>query len=395
MGNDFDETRKVDVEFKAAEEENRVEFIASVFGTMDKVNDIMEPGAFKKTIQERVPAGLVKFLDSHTYDIQHTLGTVIKAEEREEGLWGVAEISKTPSAQEAKQKMLEGHIDKLSIGFDTIQEEFETKDGERIRYIKEVKLYEISAAPIVIDEDTRIVNVKAVVDYQDLPLADRNREWDDEQAESRLRAMAGGSEDLEDMDWSDYQRGFVWYNDEEPEQVGSYKLPIATVIDDTLTAVPRGIFAAAAAVEGARGGVDIPDTEMDDVRGHLENYYQKMRNAFDDEDLIAPWNEKSETRHKAQIARGIMAECHWMDQKNVLEEYSMSAEGVEFGVADKQPDLQELAARNAQVTNKTVEEELERLENEINTEENSDESDETKKLDELEAKQNNLAATFE
>ncbi|PZN25900.1 MAG: hypothetical protein DIU71_19115, partial [Proteobacteria bacterium] len=53
-----------------------------------------------------------------------------------------------------------------------------------------------------------------------------------------------------------------------------------------LRAVPRAIFAAAAAVQGARGGVDIPADEMPAVRRHLARYYRKMGET-------PPWEQDS------------------------------------------------------------------------------------------------------
>lgn len=143
---------------------------------------------------------------------------------------------------------------------------------------------------------------KTVVEYQDLALEGRDREWDVDEAEARVRSWAGGGEDLDEMDWEAYRRAFVWFDTEAPEDVGSYKLPIADVVDGELRAVPRAIFAASAVVQGARGGVDIPDDDMPGVRSHLESYYGKMRDAFDDEEIVAPWNDDGEEEASGEPA---------------------------------------------------------------------------------------------
>jgi hypothetical protein len=59
-------------------------------------------------------------------------------------------------------------------------------------------------------------------------------------------------------------------------------LLVADVIDDRLTAVPRGVMAAAAVMQGSRGGVDIAHDDIDRVKGHLGRYYAKM-------DDTSPW----------------------------------------------------------------------------------------------------------
>jgi hypothetical protein len=48
-----------------------------------------------------------------------------------------------------------------------------------------------------------------------------------------------------------YRDAHVWYDDDKPDNFGSYKLLIADVIKGKLHAVPRGIMAAAGIMEGA------------------------------------------------------------------------------------------------------------------------------------------------
>lgn len=245
----------------------------------DEDGDVIVKGAFKKTIQERVPTGQVKLLDSHRWDSQHVLGTVVEAREDERGLWIKAVFASTPDAQAVRQKILEGHLNRLSIGFEILRDEIRRDpDGKVTRYIYEVKLYEVSVVPFPANENAVIVAAKAVVPFQDLPLADRDREWDSSAAIERVRRWASrdGSGEKDKIDWSRYRRAFVWYDADNPENFGSYKLPIADVIDGQLRAVPRAIFAAAAAVQGARGGVDVPEDDLPAIRRHLARYYEKL-----------------------------------------------------------------------------------------------------------------------
>lgn len=61
-------------------------------------------------------------------------------------------------------------------------------------------------------------------------------------------------------------------------------LPLADVVDGRLVAVPRGVFAAAAVMQGSRGGVDLPEKDVDRVRSHLATYYAKL-------DETPPWED--------------------------------------------------------------------------------------------------------
>lgn len=352
---DWDHSVTCEVDFKEpdlegtkqadGDEKNMVEGFASVFGNLDQQDDIMHEGAFAKTIQERVPVGKVKFLDTHQWSIRDTLGTVVAAREVEgRGLWFRAKLSSVPSAQEARAKMMEGHIDRVSIGFDIIQQSWEERDGTKIRHIKEVKLYEISPVPIAANEETEILDVKTVVSFQDLPLASRSREWSREQAIQRLRGWSGGP-DKEDMDFSKFQRAFLWFDEENRENIGAYKLPIGDVVDGSLRAVPRGVFAAAAAVEGARGGVDVPSNDMGRIRSHLEKYYRKMRGAFDDPDLVAPWNQSAHPHLRTRnLVKGLVYSLPPEEREMLLKGFQVAGDGAALLGEELEQEAQKVAS---------------------------------------------------
>ncbi len=107
-----------------------------------------------------------------------------------------------------------------------------------------------------------------------LDLTDRNREWDNDTAEDKIFEWAGFNGDNPDPKKA--QRAFFAFDDEKPENKTAYKLPFATVIDGELKAVPRAIFAVAQVLEGARGGVDLPQSVQKDVRKDVAKYYEKM-----------------------------------------------------------------------------------------------------------------------
>jgi hypothetical protein len=118
----------------------------------------------------------------------------------------------------------------------------------------------------------------AVTAFGDLPLADRDREWDGSAAEKRVRRWA----DAQDEPNEKYRDAHVWYDADKKSNFTAYKLLIADVIGGKLQAVPRGVMAAAAVMQGSRGGVDLPEKDIDRVRSHLAKYYAKMGES-------APW----------------------------------------------------------------------------------------------------------
>jgi hypothetical protein len=112
----------------------------------------------------------------------------------------------------------------------------------------------------------------ATVSFQDLPLAQRSRRWNGDAANKRVRRWAGA----EDQPNERYRKAFVWYDGSAKENFGSYKLQIADVLDGDLVAVPRAVFAAAAVMQGSRGGADLPQPDISRVKSHLARYYRKL-----------------------------------------------------------------------------------------------------------------------
>lgn len=177
---------------------------------------------------------------------------------------------------------------------------------------------------------------KEVVDFQDLALADRDMGWDGEQAEENIREWASDGEvNKENMNWDEYRTGFLWYDPENEENFGAYKFPIADVVNGELRAVPRGIFMAAGALSGARleGGareLDLPREDIEDMKNHLSNYYEKMAEEFEDESIVAPWEEEEvegtkkskrfevnsnimKAEHEKQLVYGVVLEPEQVD----------------------------------------------------------------------------------
>ena len=112
----------------------------------------------------------------------------------------------------------------------------------------------------------------AVTAFQDLPLADRDRTWDGAAAESRVRSWA----EAEDEPNARYRDAHVWYDAEKKDTYAAYKLLVCDVVDGRLVVVPRAVTAAAGVVQGARGGVKIPQRDVARVKSHLAKYYAKM-----------------------------------------------------------------------------------------------------------------------
>ena len=112
----------------------------------------------------------------------------------------------------------------------------------------------------------------SVVSFQDLPLADRDRDWDGDAAYKRVRRWA----DAEDEPNEKFRQAFVWYDAGDKDKFKSYKFLIADIVEGKLRAVPRGIMAAGNVMQGGRGGANLPAKDIDRIKNHLARYYKKM-----------------------------------------------------------------------------------------------------------------------
>jgi len=128
------------------------------------------------------------------------------------------------------------------------------------------------------DTEPLAARFKGVVPYQDLPAhEDEDYRWSASAARKRVAAWASsdGSGDKDTIDWDRYRKAFFWYDTAEPENFGSYKLGYADVVGGTLKAIWRGVAAVVAVLQGARGGVDIPQADQDRIWGQCARYYKK------------------------------------------------------------------------------------------------------------------------
>ena len=92
----------------------------------------------------------------------------------------------------------------------------------------------------------------------------------------------------------------MWFDETAPKQFGSYKLPIVDIVGGDPSYVLAGVSSAAGAVQGARGGVEVPEDEIDDIKAHLSKVYKKARQSFDDESIVAPWEDQKDTSDKSR-----------------------------------------------------------------------------------------------
>ena len=121
---------------------NRLDVLRLYFGNTDLGNDVIEKGAFSKTLR-RTGAKGVKLLYQH--DAKMPIGVFRSIEEDEKGLRVEGELAmRTEKGREAYELMKMGALDGLSIGFRTTPKGYHYDKKTKRRIIKELELMEIS-----------------------------------------------------------------------------------------------------------------------------------------------------------------------------------------------------------------------------------------------------------
>jgi HK97 family phage prohead protease len=158
------------IEWKAAGDgSGEVEGHAAVFGNVDLQGDLILKGAFKKTLADWGRAkGNIPLVDGHLSDSAKTLlGSVKQAREDTTGLWFRAGFASDETSQAVRTKALEGHLTGVSIGWLPTKNGVAFKrggDGEIVRVLSEVRLFEISLTPIPANPQAQLTSVKSASD---------------------------------------------------------------------------------------------------------------------------------------------------------------------------------------------------------------------------------------
>ena len=178
--------------------------------------------------------------------------------------------------------------------------------------IPEASIAPVAGESALIVESELFVHERAVP-FEATPKADEGRSWDADRAVASLRKWASrdGSGEKDTIDWAKYRRGFAWYDEDDAENFGAYKLPHHEVIDGRLVVVWRGVAAAMAALMGARGGVDIPASDRRAVYNHLARHYEQ----FDKEPPDFEYLESLRARINVAEERGLIAEALMMTRE--------------------------------------------------------------------------------
>lgn len=133
-----------------------IEGYASLFGAIDQARDMVMPGAFRLTLQQR---GLRKIPMLFQHDPSEPIGVWLELREDMRGLWARGKlIPDVARARELLALLQAGALDGLSIGYRTRHGAIDPKT--RIRRLHQVDLWEISLVTFPLLDGARVEAVK-------------------------------------------------------------------------------------------------------------------------------------------------------------------------------------------------------------------------------------------
>jgi uncharacterized protein len=167
------ERKFVDLVVEELEGDGSFSGYASLFGRVDLGRDVVERGAFAKSLRTRGAAG-IRMLFQH--DPNQPIGTWSELREDARGLYVRGRLMEGVSrSQEVLKLMRGGALDGLSIGFRAVRAKNDSATG--VRRILEADLWEISVVTFPMLPGARIERVKGFGWKPPLPTIRQFERW--------------------------------------------------------------------------------------------------------------------------------------------------------------------------------------------------------------------------
>jgi HK97 family phage prohead protease len=282
------------------EDQGIVQAYVNTMGVEDADGDVIEPTAFDNSIEKNLPISVL-----HSHDPGAVIGKVLDAKviPQEDGsakLWNLMKFNlETQAGRDAFSNIKGQYIKEYSVGFNIPEKAAEfVRDGiKTIRKIMEVDWIEVSsvvkgASPMtgtLSAKQLKLEEAKRAIPYKQTPTTEEA--WDGP------RVIASIPGDLTEEELSQFYAYQIV--DADPEAKSSYKLPHHENDDGTAGAANvRALSAAVAALNGARGGVDIPDADRQAVYDHLKSH-------MDDAGLETPELKKKKPKRSRRYEEPI------------------------------------------------------------------------------------------
>lgn len=158
----------IPLKLKSVSDNGEFEGYGSVFGVKDSYNDVVVPGAFRKSLDAwREKKSLPAMLWQHQMD--EPIGVYTDMKEDDVGLYvkGRLLIDDDPLAKRAHAHMKAGSLTGLSIGY--MLKDWEYDRTKEVFLLKEIDLWEVSPVTFPSNDEARISDVKSAFARGEMP----------------------------------------------------------------------------------------------------------------------------------------------------------------------------------------------------------------------------------
>lgn len=204
---------------------------ASVYNVVDQQDDVVVPGAFRKTLSDWRAAKSKRVIGltlGHQNDAEGLIGALTDAEDSAYGLKATFRFSATAKAQDARTKAREGILNGLSMFGPIYDKGYTTIAGKSVQLLKEVGLWFVGLTPMPANTDALVLAAKETVS---------NTPW------SNFTEA--------DYTLEQWRRACLIASSSSTENKGDYKLPVR---EPSGVLNRNGVHAAAGRIGQVQGG---------------------------------------------------------------------------------------------------------------------------------------------
>ncbi len=227
--------KSIELDLKSLDDDGSFVMYAAAFGNVDRGGDVIEPGAFVN-LDEFVRDGWIA-LNHRQNDL--AVGYPTAATQDTRGLRVEGKFHTTPEAQAlrtvVRERLAAGKGVKSSIGYQTVRSRQAVVDGEPVRRLEQVKIYEASFVNLPMNPEADVVSAKAKSNAASLNRAGEayarkliragkiaDGKWGFDAADAH--ALLGEDGD----DWAAYGQCHLAVDDDVPDdEEGHWKYPFA------------------------------------------------------------------------------------------------------------------------------------------------------------------------
>jgi HK97 family phage prohead protease len=132
----------------------------------DSYGDRIIPGAFEETLKDwqNAPGPLPVLWSHRADDPDYHIGHVVEAEERKgRGLWVRGQLDlEMPKAKAVHRLLVDRRVTQFSFAYDVVDGSEAKADGEWEYELRKLKLYEVGPCLVGVNQETELINAKAL-----------------------------------------------------------------------------------------------------------------------------------------------------------------------------------------------------------------------------------------